>query len=202
MHGIKTLPRKEKSPYKPSDIWTNEEHAIFLKYCPEKRDKCYHSMANDTSARPHELLCLRIKDIVFKMSSTGMQYAEVHIVESKTKPRTLPLIFSIPYLKDWIDSHHMNNNPNAFLFPSLGDFNFGKQLSENALYKQYTRTYKKRYFPKLLEDPSIPDRDKAYIKNMLTKPWNPYIQRHSINSEITDSERKHVKGSCRMVYDK
>jgi integrase len=179
MQGIKTLPRKEKSPYKPSDIWTNEEHAIFLKYCPEKRDKCYHSMANDTSARPHELLCLRIKDIVFKMSSTGMQYAEVHIVESKTKPRTLPLIFSIPYLKDWIDSHHMNNNQHAFLFPSLGDFNFGKQLSENALYKQYTRNYKKRYFPKLLEDPSIPDRDKAYIKNMLTKPWNPYIQRHS-----------------------
>ena len=44
--------RKEKSPYKPSDIWTKEEHAIFLKYCHEKRDKCYHSMANDTSARP------------------------------------------------------------------------------------------------------------------------------------------------------
>ena len=43
---------KEKSPYKPSDIWTKEEHAIFLKYCHEKRDKCYHSMANDTSARP------------------------------------------------------------------------------------------------------------------------------------------------------
>ncbi len=61
MQGIKTLPRKEKSPYKPSDIWTNEEHAIFLKYCPEKRDKRYHLMANDTSARPHELLCLRIQ---------------------------------------------------------------------------------------------------------------------------------------------
>jgi hypothetical protein len=31
-----------------------------------------------------------------------MQYAEVHIIETKTKPRILPLIFSIPYLKDWI----------------------------------------------------------------------------------------------------
>jgi integrase len=136
-------------------------------------------MANDTSCRPHELLSLRIKDIIFKMSSTGTQYAEVHIVESKTKPRTLPLIFSIPYLKDWIDSHPMSNNPEAFLSASLGDFNFGKQLSENALYKLYTRTYQKRYFPKLLDDPSIPDRDKAYVKNMLTKPWNPYIHRHS-----------------------
>lgn len=79
MQGVKILPRKEKSPYTPSDIWTNEEHAIFLKYCPEKRDKCYHSMANDTSCRPHELLSLRIKDIIFKMSSSGIQYAEVHI---------------------------------------------------------------------------------------------------------------------------
>jgi integrase len=61
-------------------------------------------MANDTSCRPHELLSLKLKDIKFKVSSTGIQYAEVHIVESKTKPRTIPLIFSIPYVKDWIDS--------------------------------------------------------------------------------------------------
>lgn len=39
IQGIKQLPRKEKSPYKPSDIWTNEEHSMFLKYCPEKRDR-------------------------------------------------------------------------------------------------------------------------------------------------------------------
>src|SRR6478672_9230545 len=60
---VKPLPRKEKSPYKPSDMWSIEEHALFLKYCPEKRDRCYHAMANDTSCRPHELLSLRIGDI-------------------------------------------------------------------------------------------------------------------------------------------
>jgi len=179
MQGIKQLSRKEKSPYKPSDIWTNKDHALFLKYCPEKRDKCYHAMANDTSCRPHELLSLKLKDIKFKVSSTGIQYAEVHIVESKTKPRTIPLIFSIPYVKDWIDSHPLANNPHAFLFISLADSNFGQQLSENALYKQYTRSYKKRYFPKLLKDSSIPEADKSYIRNLLTKPWAPYIQRHS-----------------------
>src|SRR5262249_5511110 len=66
MNGIKQLPRSEKSAYKPSDLWTKEEHAIFLKYCPLKRDRCYHAMANDTSARPHELLKLRIRDVQFK----------------------------------------------------------------------------------------------------------------------------------------
>ena len=99
IQGIKQLSRQEKSPYKPSDILTDEDHALFLKYCPEKIDKCYHAIANDTSCRPHELLSLKIKDIKFKISSTSIQYSEVHVLTSKTKPRTLPLIFSISYVK-------------------------------------------------------------------------------------------------------
>src|SRR6185503_11727911 len=156
--GIKPLRRQEKSPYNPSDIWTNEEHSLFLKYCPEKRDRCYHAMANDTSCGPHELLSLKIGDIKFKVSSTGKQYAEVHITDSKTKPRTLPLIFSIPFIKEWIESHPYANNPNSWLFISLGDRSFGKQLTENALYKQYARNYKLKIFPSLLNDPFIEER--------------------------------------------
>jgi len=77
MQGIKQLSRKETSIYKPSDIWTSEDHTLFLKYCPEKWDRCYHAMANDTSCRLHELLVLRLKDIKFKVSSNGTQYTEV-----------------------------------------------------------------------------------------------------------------------------
>ena len=68
MMGIRRLPRQQISPYKPSDLWTEDEHSIFLKYCPLKRDRAFHAMANDTSARPHELLNLKIKDIVFKIA--------------------------------------------------------------------------------------------------------------------------------------
>lgn len=64
MQGIRQLSKKEKSPYKPSDIWNNKEHAIFLKYCSSKRDRCYHSMAYDTSARPKEPLSLKIKTLI------------------------------------------------------------------------------------------------------------------------------------------
>jgi hypothetical protein len=51
---------------------------------------------------------------MFKVSSNGTRYAEVDIVENKTKPITLPLIFSIPCVEDWIHSHPMTNNLNAF----------------------------------------------------------------------------------------
>ncbi len=101
MQGIKRLARKEKTSYKPSDIWDAREHAIFLKYCPDKRDRCYHAMANDMSARPHEILGLKISDIKLNISDNGAQYAEVRIRDGKTGPRIVPLIDSIPYLKDW-----------------------------------------------------------------------------------------------------
>jgi hypothetical protein len=40
-------------------------------------------MANDMSARPHEILNLRIKDIIFKSTDEGIQYAEVLIRGAK-----------------------------------------------------------------------------------------------------------------------
>ena len=35
---IPALKRKEKSVYKPSDMWTQEDDLLFLKYCPAKRN--------------------------------------------------------------------------------------------------------------------------------------------------------------------
>jgi integrase len=77
LDNINKLRRKEVSVYKPTDLWTAEDDLLFLKYCPSKRIKLYHVLASDSSCRPHELLNLRIKDIVFKITSDGKQYAEV-----------------------------------------------------------------------------------------------------------------------------
>jgi hypothetical protein len=51
--------RNEISCYKPTDLWTTEDDMLFLKYCPSKRMKCYHTVSRDTSCRPHEILGLR-----------------------------------------------------------------------------------------------------------------------------------------------
>lgn len=200
MKSIRQLPRKEKSPYKPDDMWTMEEHSLFLKYCPYPRDRCYHAMACDTSARPHELLSLKIKDIKFKVSSDSIQYAEV-TVDGKTGPRTLPLIDSIPYLKEWILNHPNGNNPDSWLFVSLSDKNYGSnnndnftlsnQLSVNGLLKRYKNQYF-NLFRKLSDDKKVPEVDKAYIKNFITKPWNLYIIRHSALTEKSKIIKEHI----------
>ena len=97
IENIPQLKRKEKSIYKPSDLWTQQDDLLFLKFCPSKRDKCYHAISRDTSCRPHEIVKLKIRDIVFKTVGSN-QYAEA-LVNGKTGSRPIPLIDSIPYLK-------------------------------------------------------------------------------------------------------
>ncbi|MGD1836408.1 MAG: tyrosine-type recombinase/integrase [Nitrososphaeraceae archaeon] len=192
MKGIKKLPRKQKTSYNSGHIWDQRENAIFLKYCPLTRDRCYHAMSMDTSARPHELLGLRIKDLEFKVSEDGKQFAMVRIKNGKTGPRTVPLIDSLPYVKEWIQHDHpYGSNPDSWLFVSTGN-NYGSKLTYEGLVNRY-EYYKNKYFPSLLlsllkssdkeDNKKIPDADKSIIKNLLTKPFNPYILRHSSLTE-------------------
>jgi integrase len=171
--NIPQLKRKEQSHYKPSDLWSQENDLLFLKYCPSKRMKCYHSMSRDTGCRPHELLRLRIKDIVFKNAGTR-QYAEV-LLTGKTGSRHIPLIDSLPYIKDYLDHEHPQpTNFNAPLFAGTRK-SLGRQISVSRLGSIYDK-YKKDLFPKLLQNTvSIPPADERRIIDLLRKPWNPYI---------------------------
>ena len=161
---------------------------LFLKYCPSKRDRCYHAVSRDLSCRPHELLKLRIKDVVFKMAG-DRQYAEI-LLSGKTGQRHIPLINSIPYLKDWLDDHPVSGNPNSPLICGFGK-SLGRAISSVALHGIY-RIYKIKLFPKLVEDPSIAPEDKNKIRELLKKPWNPYIRRHSALTDKSKILREHV----------
>jgi integrase len=189
VENIPKLKRKEESTYKPSDLWNKEDDLIFLRYCPNKRDRCYHAVARDTSCRPHELLKLRIKDIAFKTAG-NCQYAEV-LVNGKTGSRHIPLIDSIPYVKDWLDQGHPHpSNSNAIFICGLGK-RIGRRILAISLAGIYSE-YKQHFFPKLLENPNIPPEDKEKIRELLKKPWNPYIRRHSALTEKSKMLKEHV----------
>jgi integrase-like protein/zinc ribbon protein len=177
--------KEKKSSYQVKDLWTQEEDAIFLKYCEDFRLKCLHTMARDTSGRPHELLKLRVGDITWQTSGT-IQYAEVTIGKSgKTLPRTVPLINSIPFVKDWIRVHPTGTNRNSFLFPSFERQSAYRNLPLKPLsLSNIYRHLKLEFFPRLLTNPGVPEEDKNKIRVLLEKPWNPYIRRHSSLNEI------------------
>ena len=189
IENILMLKRKEQSIYKPTDLWTEEDDILFLRYCPSKRMKCYHAISRDTSCRPHEILKLRIKDIVFKTAG-NRQYAEV-LVNGKTGTRHIPLINSIPYLKDYLDHEHpQSGNPNSILICGNGR-SLGKRMQVGTIYQIYHK-YKEEYFPRLLENPSVSLEDKSKIKELLKKPWNPYIRRHSALTQKSRFLKEHV----------
>lgn len=178
--NIPRLKRKEVSIYKPADLWTPEDDLLFLKYCPSIRERCYHAISRDLSCRPSEILKLKIKDVTFKMVGTT-QYVEV-VVSGKTGVRPLVIINAVPYLKDYLDHEHpMPRNPIAPLICGIGK-RIGRHLSEHRIAQIYT-DYKQRLFPSLLESPNILPEDKSKISELLKKPWNPYIRRHSALTE-------------------
>ena len=189
IENIPQYKRKEQSIYKPTDLWTKEDDLLFLKYCPNARDRCYHTISRDTSCRPHEILNLRLKDIVFKTAG-DRQYAEV-LVNGKTGTRHIPLIDSLPYIKDWIDQHPRKNNPNAYFICSRDRTHFAQQLKISSLRDNYNK-YKLDFFPKILEDLAVPVSDKSRIKELLKKPWNPYVRRHSALTEKSAFLKEHI----------
>jgi hypothetical protein len=187
--NIAKLKRKEKSVYRPSDLWTQQDDLLFLKYCPSKRDRCYHAISRDLSSRPDEIVKLKIRDIVFK-TVENYQYVET-VVNGKTGSRPIPLIDSIPYLKDYLDHEHPQpTNPNSPLICGTGR-GLGRHLKATRIYTIYDE-YKKRAFPKLLESPNVVPEDKQKIAELLKKPWNPYIRRHSALTEKSRVLKEHI----------
>lgn len=160
IQNILQLKRKEQSIYKPTYLWTAEDDLHFLKYCTSKRIKCYHAMSRDTGCRPHELLKLRIKDVVFKTIG-NRQYTEV-LVNGKTGSRSIPLIDSIPYVKDYINHEHPQSaNPNA-IFLCGNRKSLGRVVGISSLSRIYGK-YMRELFPKFLSNPNVPVEDKHKI---------------------------------------
>jgi hypothetical protein len=147
-------------------------------------------MSRDSAARPHELLKLRIKDVVFKLTpDTKKQYAEI-LVNGKTGTRPIPLIDSILYIKDWLSNHHPQaGNRSSVLLCGLRR-SLNRAICIESLNRIY-QYYRNKFFPKLLDNPNVPPEDKQRIRELLKKPWNPYIRRHSSLTEKSGVLKEH-----------
>lgn len=53
MENIPRIRRKETSIYRPTDMWTEEDDALFYKFCPSLRDKAWHAVARHQKIQCH-----------------------------------------------------------------------------------------------------------------------------------------------------
>ena len=136
--------------------------------------------------RVHELLKLHIKDVVIEKLDSGYHSARI-TVNGKTGTRDVTITNSYPYLKDWLShGHPYGNNPNAPLFCGVGRKNNGRRISSpRIIHSIFVYHYQKTVFPRLLNDPLVPEEDKRKIKELLQKPWNPHARRHTAATEIS-----------------
>lgn len=131
------------------------------------------------------MLKLKIKDIVVQQLDNGYQIARI-TVNGKTGTRHVRLNNSYPRLKEWLSNgnHPYPGNPNVPLFCGTGKKNTGKRVASHTINAIYDN-YKKEHFPKLLDDSMVPEEEKRKIRDLLRKPWNPYIRRHTAATEIS-----------------
>ena len=109
----------------------------------------------------------------------------------KNEPRHIPLIDSIPYLKDYLDHEHpQSGNSNSILICGTGR-SLGRKIGGGTIYQIYHK-YKEEQFPRLLESPAVPSEDKGKIRELLKTPWNPYIRRHSALTQKSKFLKEHL----------
>jgi len=155
----------------PEDLLNKDEVLRMLRVAEHLMHKAMVTTQNELAGRPLELLTMRIKDVEFD------QYSAVVRVWGKKKPRRVRLVLATPALRQWLEIHPRQQDPNAPLWICLEGRHAGESLS-------YDRARK------LLQSLA----EKAGVK----KRVNPYKFRHStitaLAGELTEAEMCEVFG--------
>lgn len=106
---IKTTVKK-KDQKLPEDMLTELEILTLIEYAENERDKAMIALLWDIGARIGEIGTLHIKHISFD------EYGAIVNVSGKTGYRRVRAVWSIEYLKDWLQVHPEGYNPDAPLW--------------------------------------------------------------------------------------
>jgi integrase len=184
----------------PKSLWTDEEIKQLVKVCTHPRDKAMIMTLYDTGARIGELLSMNICDADFQGDTCS-----IFLRNSKTQRRRVGVLFSAPYLQEWIDCHPMKNNPDAPLWISLSHNTTrrGNRLKDNSAFDilksaQKRSSVDKHLNPHLLRHSCISKCRKAGMPDSLIRrrvglsPGSIVLERytHISDDEVENSYRK------------
>ncbi len=159
----------------PEELLSPKEIKKMIRVAENARDKAVVALLYETAARAGEFLQLRIKHIEIHKDE-NILYGFVTLPKGKTVSRKLPLIYSLPHVKDWINQHPIADNPNAPLFLNQ------HRSKDNAL-----------------STTALTDILKKYAKRaLIQKKVYPHLLRHSrlteLGKELTEQELKVYAG--------
>jgi integrase len=142
----------------PSDIITELDISELVKRCGNVRDRAFMRLLHESGCRIGEILSMKIKDV--KLLSDGR--GNIH-VDGKTGQRRLPIVYSVPYLRDLLDSHEFKDYPNEYLWRCEIGSHRRKALEYRGAYNIVRDVWEK-----------LPTEHQSK-----QKPHNPHAFRHS-----------------------
>lgn len=111
------------------DMITDDEVKKMLNASHHPRDKALLAVLWESGARIGEIGNLKLKQVKFD------QHGVVLTVQGKTGSRPIRLIWCVPYLSTWIDSHPDKNNNDANLWVNIGTRNHSEPMNYPAIRK-------------------------------------------------------------------
>lgn len=185
-------PKGERHIIKAETLPTEEEIQQIIKFAGNPRDKCMIAMSYDLGTRPKELLALNVGDVAFDEYGAVVTVGE----HGKTGARTLRLILSLPYLRQWLESHPYRDNKDAALFIGLGRNQFGNRIEPQTLRHVFKEAAKlagidKRLWTYLLRHASITREACNGLGDQQLKVfygWSPSSRMLEVYSHLTSDD--------------
>jgi integrase/recombinase XerD len=151
----------------PNEILSEQEISELIDHAQNLRDKAFIACLYEGGFRISELGGLRMKDVEFD------RYGAIAMVAGKTGMRRVRLIWSVPYLAQWLEAHPQRDDRTALIWVKMN----GEPLMYQAIRKQLQKIAKR-----------------AGIK----KKVNPHNFRHSrsthLASRLTESQMEEYLG--------
>lgn len=188
--------KREKNNKLPEELLTPEEIKKMVQVADNTRDKAIIMLLYESGARKGEFMQLKIKHVDIR-ESDKKKFGFITIPQGKTESRKIPIIYSMPYLLNWLNSHPNRDDPNAPLFITLGSY-LGQAFGEDGLKRRLVilgkrAGIKKKIYPHLLRHSRLTELAKELTEQELKKfaGWTPdsgmastYI--HLSGQDVTD----------------
>lgn len=111
-----TTPKNyDPSPDPSKMLWWDEHVLPMIDECRYARDKALIAVAWDSGARSGEIRSLTVGDV------TDHKYGLSISVDGKTGERSITLVPSVPYLRQWLNVHPAPDDPEAPLWCKLNE---------------------------------------------------------------------------------
>ncbi|WP_410807077.1 tyrosine-type recombinase/integrase [Methanohalobium sp.] len=157
------VPKKGMNKKMPEELLSTDDIKAMITAANHPRDEAIISVLYDSALRISELGNLRFKDVTFD------RYGAKLMVDGKTGPRRVRIIYSVPYLSYWMNMHPLKDDPDAPLWIDITKRNNDKQIGYDAFRRLIKTTAKRAGIKKRVHNHLFRHSRATELANYLTQ---------------------------------